>query len=127
VGWGGVPSKGSAGSTVVRGKSAEHRAAAYLIDRGYAIVARNWRCRLGELDLIAMDGDVLAFIEVRSRADAAHGSPLETIRAGKQRKVAQVASAYLASHTPRAASCRFDVVGITGDDIVLIKDAFRVS
>ncbi len=112
---------------MVRGQGAEHRAAAFLVDRGYAIVERNWRCKVGELDLIARDGDVLAFVEVRSRADDRHGSPLETVRAAKQRKVAQVAAAYLATHRPEARACRFDVVGITGDDIVLVKDAFRVS
>jgi putative endonuclease len=121
------PTGASAASTVARGQRAEDRALALLIDRGYAIVERNWRCRLGELDLIARDGDVLVFVEVRSRADRAHGSALETVGAGKQRKVAQVAAAYLAARRPIAASCRFDVVGITADEIVLIKDAFRVT
>ena len=114
-------------STFARGRSAEDRATAYLIDRGYAVVVRNWRCKLGELDLVAHDGDTLAFVEIRSRADATRGDALATIRAGKQRKVAQLAAAYLASHAVRARACRFDVVGVTGDDIVLIKDAFRVA
>jgi putative endonuclease len=114
-------------STHERGRSAEDRAAAYLIDRGYAILERNWRCKLGELDLVARDADTLVFVEVRSRADATRGDALATIGAGKQRKVAQLAAAYLASHRTDARACRFDVVGLTGYDIVLIKDAFRVS
>jgi len=111
----------------VRGKSAETRAAAHLIAHGYAIVERNWRCKVGELDLVARDGDVLVFVEVRSRADSAHGSPLDTVGVAKQRRVAQVAQAYLAARRPRASSCRFDVVGISGDDIVLVRDAFRAT
>ena len=108
------------------GKSKEARAVAFLIDRGYAIVERNWRCKIGELDLVAHDGDTLAFIEVRSRADGTRGTALETVRGAKQRKLAQVAAAYLAMKRPRARACRFDVVGITGDELVLVKDAFRV-
>ena len=114
-------------STAVTGRRAEDRAAAFLEASGYTIVARNWRCKVGELDLIAMDRDVLAFVEVRSRADATRGSALTAIGGIKQRRVARVASAYLASHAPRARACRFDVVAITGDDVVLIKDAFRVA
>lgn len=107
------------------GRRNEARAVAFLIDRGYAIVERNWRCKVGELDLVARDGDTLVFVEVRSRADATRGTALETVRRGKQRKVAQVAAAYLAAKRPQARACRFDVVGITGDDVVLIRDAFR--
>ena len=114
-------------STYKRGRSAEARAVAFLVDRGYAIVARNWRCRIGELDLVARDGDTLAFVEIRSRADASRGDALATVGAAKQRKLAQVAAAYLAHARPVARACRFDVVGLTGDDIVLIKDAFRVG
>jgi putative endonuclease len=117
----------AAGSTFVRGRGAEARAIALLVDRGYAIVARNWRCRLGELDVVARDGDTLAFVEIRSRADGAHGSAVATVGAAKQRKLAQVAAAYLACVRPVARACRFDVVGLTGDDVVLIKDAFRVA
>ena len=114
------------GPTTEVGRSNEARAVAFLIDRGYAIVERNWRCKVGELDLIARDGDTLAFVEIRSRADASRGTALETVRSAKQRKLAQVAAAYLAAKRPRARACRFDVVGITGAEIVLVKDAFRV-
>jgi putative endonuclease len=109
------------------GRNSEARAVAFLVDRGYAIVARNWRCRIGELDVVAKDGDTLAFVEIRSRADATRGDAIATVGAAKQRKLAQVAAAYLASVRPVARACRFDVVGLTGDDVVLIKDAFRVS
>jgi putative endonuclease len=115
------------GPTTEVGRNGEARAVAFLVDRGYAIVARNWRCRIGELDLIARDGDTLAFVEIRSRADGSRGDAIATVGAAKQRKLAQVAAAYLAAERPVARACRFDVVGLTGDDIVLIKDAFRVA
>jgi putative endonuclease len=105
---------------------AEDRAAALLCDRGYAIVERNYRCRVGEIDVIARDGDTLAFVEVRSRADGDHGSALATVGPAKQRRIARVAAHYLAARRPTARACRFDVVGITGDDVVLVKDAFRL-
>ena len=65
-------------------------------------------------------------VEVRSRASAERGSPLETVGAAKQRRIAQVAAHYLAARAPRAAAIRFDVVGIVGAEITLVRDAFRL-
>jgi putative endonuclease len=113
-------------STLERGASAEADAVRLLIAAGYRIVERNFRCKAGELDIIARDGDVLVFVEVRSRADGEHGSAAETVRRGKQRRVARVAAHYLAIVEPAFDECRFDVVAITGGEAVLIKDAFRV-
>lgn len=76
--------------------------------------------------MIAREGDTLVFVEVRSRASADRGSPLETVGPAKQRKVAQVAAHYLAVRAPRAAAIRFDVVGIVGAEITLVRDAFRL-
>jgi putative endonuclease len=108
------------------GARAEDRAAARLRHEGYRIVDRNFRCRLGELDIVAEDGDTLVFVEVRSRASARYGSALQAISPAKRRQVARVAQVYLAARRC-AQPCRFDVVGITGDDVVLIKDAFRLG
>ena len=117
----------SASSRRERGCAAERRAEAALVQRGYRIVERNYRARLGELDLVAYDGEVLVFVEVRSRSDAAHGGGLAAIPHAKQRQVARVASLYLAHRRPTFRTCRFDVVAITGDDLVVIPGAFHVT
>ncbi len=114
-------------STVDKGRVGERRAETALVARGYTIVERNFRCRRGELDLIARDGDVLVFVEVRSRADGRRGSALATIGAVKQRQLARVAEAYLAIRRVRPTRCRFDVVGITGDEVTVVVDAFRLG
>ena len=114
-------------STVVRGQRSEERAVQALTDAGYRIVERNVRFRLGELDAVAYDRDTLVFVEVRSRADARFGGGLAAVSHAKQRQVARAAAAYLALRRPRFTTCRFDVVGITGPDLVIIKDAFRIT
>jgi putative endonuclease len=111
---------------IQRGASAEADAARLLATAGYRIVERNFRCKAGELDIIARDGDVLVFVEVRSRADDEHGSALEMIRRNKQRRVARVAACYLEAMAPVFDECRFDVVAITAGEAILLKDAFRV-
>jgi putative endonuclease len=100
-------------------------AAAFLRRRGYRIVERNFRCRAGEIDLIARDGDTLVFVEVRARASARFGAAIENVTVAKQRQVARVARWYLAQCREVAPPpCRFDVVGITGDEVEHIRDAF---
>jgi putative endonuclease len=110
------------------GRDAEERAVAQLRARGYTILERNFRCRRGELDVVARDRDQLVFVEVRSRADGRRGTALEAVSAAKQRQVARVAEAWLAAH-PGAADrgCRFDVVGVTGSELVVVRDAFRLG
>jgi putative endonuclease len=111
---------------IQRGASAEADAAHLLATAGYRIVERNFRCKAGELDIIARDGDVLVFVEVRSRADDAHGNAIEMIRRDKQRRVARVAACYLELMAPAFEECRFDIVAITAGEAILLKDAFRV-
>jgi putative endonuclease len=118
---------GRGASTSAHGKRGEDRACQYLRALGYRIVERNFRCKLGELDIIARDGSTLVFTEVRSRTDSRHGTPLETVTWPKQRRIAQVASYYLSVRQPRFDTCRFDVVGITGENIEHVKDAFRLG
>jgi putative endonuclease len=91
------------------GIAAEELAARFLAGRGLAIILRNYRCRLGEIDLIARDGDTLVFVEVRLRQSARFGGALASITAIKQRKLVAAAGLYLSRlrHTPR---CRFDAV-----------------
>lgn len=114
-------------STHSAGRRGEDRAVAFLRASGYRILERNFRCKLGELDIVARDGDALVFVEVRTRSHARQGSALEAVGAAKQRQVARVAGYYLASRRMEGAPCRFDVVGITGERIELVRDAFRVG
>ncbi|HWO20323.1 MAG TPA: YraN family protein [Kofleriaceae bacterium] len=113
-------------STVTLGASAEAAATRLLVERGYEIVERNFRCKAGELDLIARHQRVLVFVEVRSRADAEHGHAAEMVGALKQRRVARVAEHYLAMRDPDYDEIRFDVVAITGGEAELIQDAWRL-
>jgi putative endonuclease len=113
--------------TRARGRIGEELAVEYLREQGYRIVARNFRCRVGELDIVAMDGDALVFVEVRSKRSARHGTPAETVNAAKQHRLARVAGVYLSRRRPRFDSCRFDVIGITDGRVQHIRDAFRLG
>jgi putative endonuclease len=92
-----------------RGAAAEALAASYLSARGLTIVHRNYRCRGGEIDLIARDGEILVFVEVRLRRNRAFGTAAESITAAKRRRLRLAARHYLArlGHEP---PCRFDAV-----------------
>ena len=121
-------------STRARGAAAEAAAAAFLERRGWRIVARNYRSREGEVDLVATDGRILAFVEVKSSRDDDHGSPLERVGAAKQRTIVRVARHFLARHGDLAASLdvRFDVValrapGTAEEQMVHLEDAFRAG
>jgi putative endonuclease len=114
-------------TTIVKGSRAEGVAVRALIDRGYAIVERNFRCDVGELDVVARDGATLVFVEIRSRRDDEHGSALHAVGRTKKHKVARVAEVYLAAREPEYENCRFDVVAITGDQIEIIPDAWRLG
>ena len=91
---------------------------------GYEILQFNYRCRLGEIDLIAKDGAYYVFCEVKYRADERKGSPLEAVDARKQQKIFRTAMYYLTEQQLEDVPCRFDVVGIEGTKITLIKNAF---
>jgi len=98
------------------GREAEEAAARHLLDRGYDLVERNWRCRAGEIDLIANDGSVLVFVEVRSRRNPSrYGTAVEAVTPRKQAQVRSVAQIYLSVRKVTACPIRFDVVAITFD------------
>lgn len=82
--------------------------------KGYRIVERNWRCKLGELDLVCRRGDLLVFVEVRTRRGGSAGSPEASVDRRKQDQVARVARAYLARRCADADRMRFDVVAVGG-------------
>jgi putative endonuclease len=109
------------------GASAEERAARVLEDAGYTIVERNYRCEVGELDLVARLGDLLVFVEVRARSSRDHGAGAEQIIGSKRAKVSRVAAAYLALVEPSFERARFDVIALTEDTIDWIPDAWRLG
>ncbi len=85
------------------GRRGERIAERALIGRGYRILDRNWRCREGEIDLVARDGDALVFVEVKTRSSDAFGHPFEAITAAKLARLRRLASAWLAAGGRRAA------------------------
>jgi len=94
------------------GKLGENLACAALTTRGYAIIARRYRTRVGEIDIIARDGDTTVFVEVKSRAGDEFGGGAAAVTAWKQRKVTQMAMDYLVRHRLDDQPCRFDVVTV---------------
>lgn len=97
-------------------------------DRGYRLLARNWRCPLGELDLVLTRGDEVVFCEVKARRPSGLGGPFEAVTRGKQRKLRSLAQAFCSTERPRAERYRFDVasVSMTGGraEVYLFEDAF---
>lgn len=112
-----------------RGTHFERIAENRLRQAGLRTLARNFTCRVGEIDLVMEDGATIVFAEVRYRESAAFGSPLETITSTKQRRVVRAAQVFL-QRCPEYASreCRFDAIGLSGapddPDICWIKGAF---
>ncbi len=94
------------------GEAGEDAAASLLERSGYRIVARNHRCRRGEVDLIAEKGELLVFVEVRTRATAAFGGPEETVTPQKQRRVIAAARDFLARWRGPERGARFDVIAV---------------
>jgi putative endonuclease len=97
------------------GKYGEDLAVAELERRGYAIVERRYRTKRGEIDIVARDGDVLVFVEVKARATAEFGTAAEAVTPRKRRRLVWMAADYLARHCSVYPQCRFDVVAIDGE------------
>ena len=115
------------GARSALGRDKERLAGEYLARQGLRPVARNHRCRFGEIDIVMRDGDILVFVEVRYRASSRFGTPAETVDARKQRRLAAAAADYLKCH-PSVLPCRFDVVAIGAQDqIQWVKDAFSAN
>ena len=102
------------------------RAAGYYLERlGYEILEYNYRCRAGEIDLVAKDGEYLVFCEVKYREDDRSGAPAEAVDGRKQKTIFRCAMHYLAQRRVGDVPCRFDVIGIEGSKVTHIRDAFR--
>jgi len=96
------------------GNWAEEAAAEFLLEQGLELVGRNFSRKFGELDLIMFDDEILVFIEVRFRRNAAYGDGLSSVGVRKQRKIITAARAFLLSHPGlRFRACRFDVVSVS--------------
>ncbi len=111
----------------MNGAQAENWAENYLLRHGLRLLARNYRCRWGEIDLIMQDGVVLVFVEVRQRQHADFGGALASIDSRKQQRLLLTAQHYLAGRT-YPPPCRFDVVVMedaTGRNAQWLKDAFQ--
>jgi len=106
------------------GQSAEARAEALLKSNGLKLVARNWRCRFGEIDLVMQDGPTLVFVEVRLRSRSDFGGAAASVTSSKQKKLLAAARQYLGA-LKTLPPCRFDVVALTGNTPPdWIKNAF---
>ena len=113
------------------GESGESIAVKFLKKNGYKIIEQNYRCKLGEIDIIARDDRVLAFIEVKARRTEEFGGPKWAVTSRKQRKISMVALKYLKDTEQMGKKARFDVVAIRllpGDpDVEIIKNAFELA
>jgi putative endonuclease len=98
--------------TIELGARGERIAAAFLGDAGLRVHDRNWRCRDGELDIVARDRDALVFCEVKTRRGTGFGHPVEAVTPAKQRRLRLLAQRWLAAHDEHAPDLRFDVVGV---------------
>lgn len=107
------------------GSRYEENAARFLKQQGYVILEKNFRCRLGEIDLIGRAEGYLCFIEVKYRSHGGHGFPSEAVDDRKRRRIVRTALTYMTfNKLPTDTPCRFDIVDILDDRYSLIKNAF---
>lgn len=113
------------------GKAAEDDAERFLAEKGYKIIERNYRSRFGEIDIIARDGDVIVFVEVKARRNDKKGSSTSAVTPMKQRKICLTALFYLKAKKIYGQRARFDVVAVEGAGqnlrIRLIQNAFEIN
>lgn len=102
----------------------ERVAAAFLVYSGYRIIERNFRTRVSEIDIIAEDGGVLCFVEVKYRHGTRYGTPAESVNIRKRQRITAAARQYAAINRLYNRKMRFDVVEIQGRKIRIIRDAF---
>ena len=94
------------------GRYGEDLAARHLVESGMTVLERNWRCDLGEIDIVARRGDVLVVVEVKTRATTNFGSPLEGVTPRKAARLRRLAARWLAEHPVKPAEVRIDVIGV---------------
>ncbi len=113
------------------GKSGEQLALDYMIRQGYQLVNRNYRCKIGEIDLILMKGNTLIFMEVKTRSSLKYGLPRESVTIAKQRTISRTALQYIQRYKIKNLNFRFDVVEIYRNlnavKVVHIPNAFSIQ
>lgn len=113
------------GARQVLGAEGERRAATWYEAHGYQVVDRNWRCALGEIDLICRRDGLVVIVEVKTRASTTFGHPAEAVTPAKQRRLRKLAGRWLEGHRDRSGrEIRFDVVAVLGEEIQVIEGAF---
>lgn len=114
----------------VLGREGEQIAERYLKKKGFTLLERNYRCPIGELDLIVLDRRVVVFVEVKTRSDGGLGSPLESVHRHKQQRMIKAALYFLSQRRLHDHEARFDVIGITFEgqepNIEHIQNAFDI-
>lgn len=108
------------------GKSYEVIAKKYLENKNYKIIEMNFFCKLGEIDIIANNDNILVFVEVKARKDTKHGYPREAVTKSKQRKIIKTAKYYIMKKNLDDIQCRFDVIEIIYEDKIInhLENAF---
>ena len=107
------------------GSQGERIAVAYLTDVGLRVLDRNWRCREGELDIVAREGDALVFCEVKTRSSEAFGAPVEAITYAKRTRLRHLAAKWLEVDAPlRPREIRFDVASVLRGEVEVLEGAF---
>jgi putative endonuclease len=108
------------------GTAYEEKAALWLESKGMKVMERNFRCRQGEIDLIAQDGKYLVFVEVKYRSADKVGYPAEAVNFRKQKRIADASAYYCYKHkVSENQPCRYDVISILGEEITHIENAFE--
>ena len=96
-------------------REGEELAAAHLQRKGFQILDRNWRCKAGEIDIVARDGETLVFVEVKARTGRTAGPPEESVTAAKRRRLVHLARRFLLEKHLHEIPCRFDVVAVEAE------------
>lgn len=128
-----LPSRPAGPSALEIGHTAESGAAEFLKKQGYRILHLNWRCRRGEIDIVAEEGRTIVFVEVKLRGQSSHGTPAEAVTLRKQTRIVLAATLYAVQHSLQDRALRFDVVEALEDPgsgsitFRLWRDAFTPS
>ncbi len=114
-------------NTRTKGNLGENIAVKYLKKQKYKIIARNYTCQFGEIDIIAQHQGYCVFVEVKSRANADFGLPRFAVNTRKQQTIIACAKYWLATNNKMGLPCRFDVVEVIGEDVDIIPNAFSAD
>ncbi|MEZ5238592.1 MAG: YraN family protein [Microthrixaceae bacterium] len=106
------------------GRRGEELAARWYLDAGCRVIACNWRCAAGELDIVAICGDTVVFCEVKARSSTRFGSPLEAVDRTRRTRIRNAAAEFLRTRRPGGHAVRFDVAAVVGGRAEVVREAF---